>query len=224
MAYDFDPLKPLGTQPGYDLDDAIRDTRAGAIAMMGTEHSPDVSDPTAVTAVHKAGFCTAAYLAANAVETAKIKDANVTAAKLAANAAVPAGFVWPYAGSTAPTGWLECNGAAVNRTTYAALFTAIGTTFGVGNGSTTFNLPDLRGEFIRGWDHGKGVDTGRALGSAQTDEFKSHTHGVPRNANQLAGGGNGYEVEPSAGYIQTAAAGGSETRPRNVALMYCIKH
>lgn len=56
-----------------------------------------------------------------------------------------AGFMWPFAGSSIPTGWLECDGSAVSRATYAALFTAISTTWGVGDGSTTFNLPDFRG-------------------------------------------------------------------------------
>lgn len=72
-----------------------------------------------------------------------------------------------FARSTAPTGWLKANGAAISRTTYAALFAAIGATFGAGDGSTTFNLPDLRGQFPRGWDDGRGVDAGRAFGSAQ---------------------------------------------------------
>lgn len=78
---------------------------------------------------------------------------------------VPAGTIIAYADSTPPDGWLECNGQAVSRTTYADLFAAIGTTFGAGDSLTTFNLPDLRGEFIRGWDNGRGVDVGRSLGS-----------------------------------------------------------
>lgn len=81
-----------------------------------------------------------------------------------------------FATSTAPNGWLKANGAAVNRTTYAALFARIGTTYGVGDGSSTFNLPDMRGEFARGLDDGRGVDGGRALGSAQAGDNKSHTH------------------------------------------------
>ncbi|RMH12700.1 MAG: tail fiber protein, partial [Gammaproteobacteria bacterium] len=80
----------------------------------------------------------------------------------------PPGVVQAFAGSTVPTGWLECNGAAINRTTYADLFAVIGTTYGAGDGVTTFNLPDLRGEFIRGYDNGRGADVGRALGSAQS--------------------------------------------------------
>ena len=79
----------------------------------------------------------------------------------------PAGLVAPFSMSSCPSGWLAADGSAVSRATYAALFAAVGTTFGAGDGSTTFNLPELRGEFIRGWDNGRGVDAGRAFGSAQ---------------------------------------------------------
>lgn len=75
-----------------------------------------------------------------------------------------------------PTGWLKCNGDLVSRTQYAALFAAVGTRFGVGDGSTTFALPDLRGEFIRGWDDARGVDAARVLGSSQGGQNASHTH------------------------------------------------
>lgn len=84
-----------------------------------------------------------------------------------AGSLMPAGAVLPFAMADAPGGWLACDGAAVSRTTFARLFTAIGETFGAGNGTTTFNLPDLRGEFIRGVDGGRGVDAGRTLGSSQ---------------------------------------------------------
>lgn len=77
------------------------------------------------------------------------------------------GAVMYFAMSSAPTGWLKANGAAVSRTTYAALFAKIGTTFGAGDGRTTFNLPDFRGEFIRGWDDGRNIDDSRRLGSWQ---------------------------------------------------------
>ena len=88
--------------------------------------------------------------------------ANNIAAKI--DQAAPAGTVAYIAGSAAPAGWLKANGAEVSRTTYAPLFAAIGTRYGAGNGTSTFNLPDLRGEFVRGWDDGRGVDVGRALG------------------------------------------------------------
>lgn len=135
------------------------------------------------------------------------------------------GCVILYAGSAAPAGYLSCNGALISRTTYSALFSVIGTQYGAGNGTTTFAVPDLRGEFIRGWDAGRGVDAGRSLGSVQMDDIKAHTHGMETNASASAGprlacgtGTNG------AGAIQTNANGGAETRPRNIALLFAIKY
>ena len=83
--------------------------------------------------------------------------------------AVPTGSVHMMATTTAPSGYLKCNGAAVSRTTYADLFAIIGTAHGAGDGSSTFNVPDLRGEFVRGWDDSRGVDSGRNFGSSQSD-------------------------------------------------------
>lgn len=88
---------------------------------------------------------------------------------------IKAGMTMMWPASSAPVGYLECAGQAVSRADYAALFAVIGTSFGAGDGST-FNLPDMRGEFVRGWDHGRGIDAGRALGSGQSDELKSHNH------------------------------------------------
>ena len=96
-------------------------------------------------------------------------------------AGVPTGAVFCMAVATVPIGYLECNGAAVSRTTFSALFAIIGTQYGSGNGSSTFNIPDLRGEFIRGFDNGRGVDGNRAIGSIQGDDNKQHNH--PANAN-----------------------------------------
>ena len=81
-----------------------------------------------------------------------------------------------FARNSAPSGYIKCNGAAISRTIYAALFAAIGTTFGAGDGSTTFNVPDLRGEFVRGWDDASGVDAGRSFGSWQDGQNLAHTH------------------------------------------------
>ena len=91
---------------------------------------------------------------------------------------VPIGSVFNLATTTVPTGFLECNGAAVSRSTYASLFASISTTWGVGDGSSTFNLPDLRGQFVRGWDNSAGVDSGRSFASSQTDQNKSHNHSI----------------------------------------------
>lgn len=126
---------------------------------------------------------------------------------------------------TVPAGAYECDGRALSRTgADAALFAVIGTSYGVGDGATTFNIPDMRGRFPRGWDNGAGVDPGRAWGSSQLDELKSHTHTIPANSDQDSG--NGY-VEDSDGsdtvrVTNTGATGGTETRPKNVAGMFII--
>jgi microcystin-dependent protein len=88
----------------------------------------------------------------------------------------PIGSIHWMAGSTVPSGYLKANGANVSRTTYARLFSVIGTTYGIGDGSTTFALPDLRGEFVRSWDDGRGVDSGRAIGTAQAGSIEGHDH------------------------------------------------
>jgi phage-related tail fiber protein len=161
----------------------------------------------------------------------------------------PVSQVAYFARTTAPTGWLKANGAAVSRTAYAALFAAIGTTFGTGDGFNTFNLPDLRGEFLRSLDDGRGVDAGRALGTSQasqnlahthtgtTDSAGAHTHNIPtfaRDGSTNGSTGDGgssrtyTSVTDSAGAhthpFTTASAGGAEARPRNVALLACIKY
>ena len=131
-----------------------------------------------------------------------------------------------FAMATAPAGFLACSGQAVSRTTYAALFSALGTLYGAGDGSTTFNLPDLRGEFIRGWDNGRGVDTGRGLGTLQAQAIESHTHTTTEgNASTGVFSGTNYAMlsNASGATRQVNAAGGTETRPRNVALLACIK-
>jgi phage-related tail fiber protein len=145
-----------------------------------------------------------------------------------------------FASSSAPTGWLKCNGAAVSRTTYAALFVAIGTTFGGGNGSTTFTLPDLRGEFIRGWDDARTVDNGRTFGSFQVDAFQGHRHSVnsssdfwrnapgfsyfPPGSSWWANPYGSITVNEPTDYGYGAPRYTNETRPRNLALLACIKY
>jgi microcystin-dependent protein len=90
--------------------------------------------------------------------------------------------------ATPPANYLKCNGALVSRTTYAALFTAIGTLYGAGDGSTTFALPDLRAEFVRGWDDGRGIDTSRAIGTAQAAQMPAHTHVATSTAAAISAG------------------------------------
>lgn len=110
-------------------------------------------------------------------------DASVTLAKLAAAVAaslMPAGALAPYAGAAAPTGWLLCYGQAISRTTYADLFTAISTTYGVGDGVTTFNLPDLRGRVVAGQDDMGGTSANRLTN--QTDGVEGDTLGATGGA------------------------------------------
>jgi microcystin-dependent protein len=143
----------------------------------------------------------------------------------AAVASIPSGSVMDYAGSTAPSGWLLCAGQAVSRSTYADLFTAISTTYGAGDGSTTFNLPDLRGRVAVGKDDmngtaanritsgGSGI-TGTTLGASggtqthtlATSEMPAHTHG-----SVLTSSGGSLSVGPSCGsynFGNTGSTGG----------------
>lgn len=194
---------------------------------------------------------------------------QVTNALTGTNSFMPAGAIQAFAFNTIPTGWLECNGAAVSRTTYANLFATIGTTYGAGNGVTTFNVPDLRGEFIRGWDNGRSVDPNRVFGSNQaaannphTHSQAAHTHTIAPHNHTLTDPGHihgvplyssGEQYDSGGGPVPTRAGGntntygsatgitiaaasttaadaqpaiaseGTEGRPRNVAMVYCIK-
>ena len=144
------------------------------------------------------------------------------------------GTISAFGMSTPLSGWLECNGAAVSRTTYAALYAAIGTTWGAGDGTTTFNIPDFRGEFLRGWDHGRGVDAARTFASYQDDAMQGHIHGI--TTYQSSGGssrvGTGNTTLEGSGVTtgspQTDGSNGTprtaaETRPRNKSVIFCIK-
>jgi len=145
----------------------------------------------------------------------------------------PVGLVMAWPGAAAPARHLLCHGQVVSRTTYADLFAVCGTLYGIGDGSTTFNLPDLRGYFVRGLDAGRGVDVGRVIGSSQDDAFQGHHHA--NNAlrfssfTQPFGSGN-YSPDPSAASVTDPITDGtngtprtaSETRPKNVAMNYII--
>ena len=164
-------------------------------------------------------------LATGALPTAiTVASANMVTAT--AQALLPAGAVMAFAMNSAPAGWLAANGAAVSRSTYATLFAAISTTHGSGDGSTTFNVPDLRGIFVRGSGNQtiSGTLYSKAFALKEADELKSHTHQYTRYAQLItrAGGGDNNIWASTAG-VQTTATGGTETRPANIALLYCIK-
>ena len=180
-----------------------------------------------------------------------LDDADAPAVRATIGAQLEPGFLGWFAANSPPTGWLKANGAAVDRTTYAALFAAIGTTFGVGDGSTTFDLPDLRGEFLRGWDDGRGVDSSRVFGSTQSDAFQGHMHDLlsetstpdryingstapsspvnfsSPNTADVSGTPGTYRLSvhnPNADGVNGTPRTAAETRPRNVALLACIKY
>lgn len=163
-------------------------------------------------------------------------------------ASLKPGTVMYFAGDQAPHGWLAANGAAVSRAGFPHLFAAIGTRYGAGDGRSTFNLPDLRGEFVRSWDAGRGVDSGRALGSWQGQNSENHWHPVgnaPGGEDNLevlnrnwgnGGGGSARHIYGNGNREQhtNALSGGNigsgdaighsgENRPRNIALLACIK-
>jgi len=132
---------------------------------------------------------------------------------------VPSGSVFCMAVATVPSGYLECNGAAVSRTTYSALFAVIGTAYGSGNGSSTFNLPDLRGEFVRGFDNGKGTDSGRSIATSQSAQNASHNHSISlsgtTSTKSLTGGirkiSEGFNANGSASGVFTKTQDGTNS-------------
>jgi hypothetical protein len=135
---------------------------------------------------------------------------------------IPAGAVMAFAMNSAPAGWLVADGTAVSRATYANLFTAIGTLYPGGDGATTFAVPDLRGYFVRGTGTNSDGTVSGTFAAKQADEFKSHTHTVDNIVlvPGYQGSGGGLVGRSSA---NSGSTGGTETRPRNIAMLYCIK-
>jgi microcystin-dependent protein len=200
------------------LNNIIDDTTFTGDAIQGTTLQVVSPGKLAVNA----GGITSNELASNSVTTAKLTSEI-------ASSLVPSGAVMAFAMNGAPTGWLAANGSAVSRTTYSALWTALGTTsspYGQGDGSTTFNLPDLRGYFVRGsGTNSDGTESG-TFGAKQSDEIKSHTHTTGQTGTgttQDAPLSSGVRYVTGIGATVTGATGGTETRPKNIAMLYCIK-
>ena len=165
------------------------------------------------------------------------------------NDLVPVGTIQSYAGSVLPPGWAWCDGTAVPRTgKYSQLFSVVGEMYGRGDGSSTFALPDLRGKFVRGLDRDGSmndkdrVNGHQGLGTPQDDSLASHSHAAKRTkAGEICGGCPQFEhmdvmvdnasADPNSatwtrisGMTTTAAAGGTETRPKNVAVNFIVKY
>lgn len=161
---------------------------------------------------------------------------------------VPAGSLSYYVGTVAPVGWIFCQGQAVSRTIYVGLFALIGTSCGDGDGSTTFNLPDCRGRFIRGLDSGAGIDTERMIGSLQEDaapNIRGTIAGVsngnavalylssgpfyssPHNERISVGGGGAWDLTKlnmDASRSSKVYGASNEVRPKNIAFHVMIKY
>lgn len=214
-------------------------------------NSAKIADGSVTSVDIADGTITPADIADGAVGNSKVAANAIDYAKLAAavqQSLCPPGTIMAYAGDNAPDGWLLCNGAAVSRSTYSALWGIVGTRFGYGDNNSTFHLPDFRGRFLRGRDNNTGRDpdrgartamnaggaAGDAVGSIQGDQFRSHTHdyqdiyhseyngsvAVPSNrgSGDTDGDNRGYEISRT-----SAGNGGNETRPLNANVNYIIK-
>jgi len=145
-------------------------------------------------------------------------------AMIALASALPVGAMVAFPVNKIAPGFLEIDGSVKSIAAYPDLATFLGTTFNTGGeGAGNFRLPESRAEFLRGWDHGRGVDAGRAIGSWQADELKSHLHLYGSSAVIASGGGATAMQAANFNASTTAAAGGTETRPRNLAVMWCVK-
>ncbi|MDT3310693.1 phage tail protein [Pseudomonas sp. rhizo66] len=161
-----------------------------------------------------------------------IKDSYTKAeveALIAKASALPVGSIVAFPVNSPPPGFLELDNSVQSSALYPDLSAYLGGKFNKGNeGVGNFRLPETRGEFLRGWDHGRGSDVGRAVGSWQSDEVKAHAHTtVYELVTDLFAAGtvtrNFVQDYGTSNNVQTNAAGGAETRPRNVAVMWCIK-
>lgn len=117
--------------------------------------------------------------------------------------------------SSVPVGFLECDGSSLLRADYPELFSVIGVLYGSGD-SLDFLLPDFRGEFVRGWDNGRGVDDGRLLGSFQSGRMPAHTHSDVTVQ-------TGSSVQVSRGGVDFGSVT-QDVRVRNLSAMVCIKY
>lgn len=207
--------------------------------------SRSITDGAVAVADVADGSVHSAKIADSAVTTPKLANNAITQAKLDSNLIfVPSGMILPFGGTSSPSGFLSCDGAAVSRSTYATLYAAIGTTWGAGDGSSTFNLPDLRAMFLRGTGtHGtqnmaNGNDfAAPAVGTFELDQMQDHKHEVPMSPGTGLQGYSSYTIgnhaynttynfnttAPLEINSQGTPRVGDETRPVNASVLYVIK-
>lgn len=243
---------PASSITSTNVQDAIVEALADATETANTklaknQNLADVLDKAAARSnlgLGSAATLSAGNTAGNVVQLdAAGRLPNVDGSQLTGIQGIPVGTTILVNGGTAPPGFLKENGAVLSRAAYPALWAYAQTycrvvseadwangnwgTFSYGDGSTTFRIPDTRGEFIRNWDDGRGADSGRPLGSFQGQDIQSHSHPYALPAGYNYGYANAWPLRahPSASDTTwTGAAGGSETRPRNVSKMACIKY
>ena len=244
------------------VDATITTTKIAAGAIMAANLATGAVTSTAILdgAVGSAKMAdsavTSAKIADGAIVTADLADGAITGSKIGSNtipllalvdavkqSLVPAGTIVAYGGITAPTGWFMCDGTSKSRTTYAALYAAISSAFG-SSSTTEFNVPDLRGRFLRGWDNAAGRDPDRAsrtamntgglagdsIGSLQADAYKLHFHTTTYTTMGYGavkdGGADALSNSSNNGNVtrDTNSLGGNETRPLNANVNYIIKY
>lgn len=223
-----DPTTVASASNSYDLGSTDHKWRSG---YFGTDVKTDtINEGTTGTGV--------------TVDGVLIKDGNVDGVDV--SALLPTGVILPYSGTSAPAGYLMCDGSAFNRTTYAALFTAIGTTWGVGDNSTTANLPDTRGLYLKGagtTNRAAGVDASgnyyaATLGTYVQDKMQGHYHAAGPALYKYLGSGGSFSVSVSGGTNDTNATvtnpttdgtngtprTGHTTEPQNAGVYFIIKY
>lgn len=239
---------------GISLSNPFSGNSKGAIILSAPDGDYDikVASVSSESIIRRVRFTGLSQVAADANASAALASEKADAAAASAADALAAatalsaslarlssvGDIKFTAGAVVPEGWIRANGAELLRSAYSDLWAfaqASGNLsvtqaaksaggFGPGDGSTTFTIPDLRGEFIRGWDDGRGVDAGRSLGSWQDHTLAAHAHGGVIEPDTDFGFGTGPNIYGAGSVGVSGPTGDSETRPRNVALLALIKY
>lgn len=230
-----DHVHPTDTSRAPLASPTFTGTPAAPTAATNTNTTQLATTAFVMTQIASYGYAPLASPALTGTPTAPTAAGGTNNTQLATTAFVanavgsittlPPGAVIAMAANSVPSGYLECNGQEVSRITYAALFAAIGTNWGAGNGSTTFNVPDFRGEFLRGFDNGRGVDVSRTFATWQDSQLGQHQHSyynVQNGGSGWPGGSGGSLLFQNTG-LSGGASNSSETRPRNWAVLYLIK-
>lgn len=156
-----------------------------------------------------------------------LKNGKTTATvqALVVGSVIPAGTIAPFGGGTVPDGWMLCNGSAISRTTYSALFAAISTTYGSGDGLSTFTLPNAQGVFLRGAGSQtiSSVTYSSTRGLTQGDLLGTHRHGVASGNSTSSSSYSSVQGVGAGTSIYSGYTGGEETRPANIGVNYIIK-